>query len=98
MKEFVPFEIRAKDKSSKKINAGLWGWIFSWQWRRNCQGDTWSHMAKLFSPLGMNGFGIEFLGLVSLCKTETDNLPTQTPKAMAMIGAVVSSLGSNLKS
>jgi len=48
IKKYVPSENRAKDKTSKKINARLWDWIFRWQWPRNCQGDTWSHMAELF--------------------------------------------------
>ena len=48
MKKYVPSEIKAKDKTSKKINTRPWGWIFSWQWRRNRQGDTLSHISELF--------------------------------------------------
>ena len=38
--EYAPPEIKVRDVTSKEINAG--------PWRRNCQGDRWSHMAELF--------------------------------------------------
>ena len=48
LKKYVPSEITAKDKKTKKINPALWDWIYSWMWRRNSQGDLWAAMAELF--------------------------------------------------
>ena len=36
------------DPRTKKINPSLWDWIYSWMWRRNCKGDAWGAMPKLF--------------------------------------------------
>ena len=48
LKKYVPSEITAKDKKTKKINPALWDWIYSWMWRRNSQGDLWAAMPELF--------------------------------------------------
>ena len=48
LKKYVPSEITAKDPRTKKINHALWDWIYSWMWHRNCKGDAWGAMPKLF--------------------------------------------------
>ncbi len=34
---------------TKKIKPALWDWIYSWMWHRNCKGDAWGAMPKLFN-------------------------------------------------